>query len=257
MKAKFKDYFWMDLRRAFGNWKLPVGILGVCASLLYYDYQPSDAVAWVWGMIHTSVIIMAAFIFAIYPYATAFCEDMEYRYDMQLIFRGNSFFYIGSKLLTVFISSVFTMLSGFLLTALMIYLRFGLPTEEVLENILEGKGHYYQLLAQGKYMLYFLCAGLQVSCLAGSLAVIGLTCSLFVRNRMMVYILPVAFFYVEDIMAARFLGWEAGCLYSLNGMGVQSLAVTVRGQNWQLFYFEIFMMLLACGTILYRKTGRR
>lgn len=257
MKAGFKDYLWMDLRRAFKNLKILVGIFGVTMALLYNDYPPSDVVAWVGEMIHTSVIIMAAFMFAIFPYATAFCEDMEYQYGMQLVLRGNSFFYVCSKLIVVFISSGFTMFLGFLITSLIIYLRYGLPVRERLDDILGVNGFYGKFILQENYMIYFLCAGLQIACLAGTLAVIGLACSLFIKNRMLVYILPITFFYIEDIMAARFWGWEAGCLFSLNGMGVQSLAVTVRGQSWQMYYIEILMILICCGAIMCKKTERR
>ncbi|MBQ3515455.1 MAG: hypothetical protein IJA32_16940 [Lachnospiraceae bacterium] len=257
MKAKLKDYICIDLQRAFRNWKMPVGIFGVCVAFLYNSYEPSDVVSWISLMIIGTTLIMAAFIFSIYPYATAFCEDMEHRSNMQFILRGSSFSYACSKLLVVFFSSVFTMLSGFLLTVFIIYLRYGLPAKNAINNIVDAQGHYYQLLEQGNYMLYFLFAGLQIASLAGTLAVLGLVCSLFVRNRMLVYILPVAFFYVQDIMAARFLGVIKGSVFSLNGIGIQSLSLTVEGQSWQMFYLQIFAILLCSGAIMCWKMGRR
>lgn len=192
MKAKLKNYMYMDFRRAFGNWRIPVGILGVFVAFLYNGYEISDAVAWVSDMILGTTLIMVAFMFSIYPYATAFCEDMEYHSDIQFRLRGSSFSYACSKLIVVFFSSVFTMLSGFLLTIFVVYLKKGLPSQEIVKHFVECQGHYYQLVEQGHYMLYFLCAGLQIGCLAGVLAVLGLVCSLFIRNRMMVCILPVS-----------------------------------------------------------------
>ncbi|MBQ3512810.1 MAG: hypothetical protein IJA32_03270 [Lachnospiraceae bacterium] len=257
MKAKLKDYLYMDFRRAFGNWKIPVGVLGICVAFLYNGFVPADAVSWVNYMILGTTLIMVAFMFSIYPYATAFCEDMEYRSDMQFILRGSPFSYACSKLLMVFFSTVFTMLSGFLLTIFIIYLRYGLPTKNAITNIVDAHGHYYQLVEQENYILYFLCAGLQVGSLAGALAVIGLVCSLFIRNRMMVCILPVAFFYVQDIMAARFLGVIKGSVFSLNGIGIQSLGFTVEGQSWQLFYVQILVILVCSGVIMCWKMRRR
>lgn len=257
MKAKLKNYMYMDFRRAFGNWRIPVGILGVFVAFLYNGYEIPDAVSWVSDMILGTTLIMVAFMFSIYPYATAFCEDMEYHSDIQFRLRGSSFSYACSKLIVVFFSSVFTMLSGFLLTIFVVYLKKGLPSQEIVKHFVECQGHYYQLVEQGRYMLYFLCAGLQIGCLAGVLAVLGLVYSLFIRNRMMVCILPVAFFYVQDIMAARFLGVIKGSVFSLNGIGVQSLSATVEGQSWQMFYFQILVILLCSGVIVCRKMGRR
>lgn len=257
MKARLKDYMYMDFRRAFGNWKIPVGVLGVCVAFLYHGYEFLDAVSWVSNMIIGTTLIMLAFMFSIYPYATAFCEDMEHRGNMQFILRGSPFSYACSKLLVVFFSSVFTMLSGFLLTIFIVYLKNGLPSQEVVKNLVDAKGHYYQLVEQGNYGLYFLCAGLQVGSLAGTLAVLGLVCSLFVKNRMLVCIFPVAFFYVQDIMAARFLGVIKGSVFSLNGIGIQSLSFTVDGQSWQMFYLQIFVILLCSGAIVCWKMRRR
>lgn len=255
MQAKLKDYIWIDLQRVFGNSKLLVGVFGVCIVFLYNNYIPDAMIGWVSEITSISALSMVAFLFASYPYATAFCEDREFRYDMQMTLRGNSFSYACARLIVVFLISVFTMLMGFFLAAFFICLKYGLTSQSAIDNM--SSGHYYQLAVQGHDMLYILCAGLQIGSLAGALAVIGLTCSLFVRNRMLVYILPVALLYVEDILVQRLLGWEVGSIFSLRSMGIATLQFTVKGQSWQLYYFEIFMILLCCGAIVCWKTGRR
>lgn len=257
MQAKLKDYIWIDLQRAFGNRKIFLGVFGVCIVFLYNNYMPDSAIGWVSEITSISALSMAAFLFASYPYATAFCEDREYRYDMQMTLRGNSFSYACARLIVVFLSSLFTMLMGFFLATLFICLKYGLISQSAIDNISSGHGHYYQLAVQGDYALYILCAGLQIGSLAGTLAVIGLMCSLFVRNRMLVYIFPVALLYVEDILVQRLLGWEVGSIFSLRSMGIATLQFTVNGQSWWLYYFEIFMILLCCSAIVCWKTGRR
>ena len=47
--------------------------------------------------------------------------------------------------------------------------------------------------------------------------------SWIVKNHMLVYILPVAFLYFEDILPERMFGWEVGSLFSLNSMGTIAL----------------------------------
>ena len=257
MQAKLRDYIRIDLQRAFGNPKFLGGVLGVCIVLLYNNYIPAAMIGWISEMTSISALSIAAFLFASYPFATSFCEDKEFRYDMQVILRGNSMCYVCSRLFVVFLSSFFTMLAGFLFAAFFIYLKYGLTSQSAIDNISSGQGHYYQFAVQGNEILYTLCAGLQIGSLAGSLAVVGLICSLFIRNRMLVYILPSAMLYIEDILVQRFWGWKVGSVFSLRSMGIATLQFTVEGQSWQLYYFEIFMILLGCSAIACWKIGRR
>lgn len=257
MKTRWSRYVWMDIRRAFCIRKMPVSVVGICLAFSYSSYEPEDVVSWVSNLDIVAVLVMAVLLFAIYPYATAFCEDQEYRYDMQMILRGNSFSYASSKLVVVFLSSATTMLMGFFLTVFRLYLKYGLPDSETLEAIYICQGNYYKLLMQEQYILYFICAGLQLAGLAGTLAVVGLMGSLFIQNRMLVYILPIAFLYIEDIVVQRFFGWEQGSAFSLKSMAITTLNIRPSGQGWELYYIELLMILLCSGVIICWKIGRR
>ncbi len=226
MKAKLKNYMYMDFRRAFGNWRIPVGILGVFVAFLYNGYEISDAVSWVSDMILGTTLIMVAFMFSIYPYATAFCEDMEYHSDIQFRLRGSSFSYACSKLIVVFFSSVFTMLSGFLLTIFVVYLKKGLPSQEIVKHFVECQGHYYQLVEQGHYMLYFLCAGLQIGWLS----------SVIYAKYTPVQAMLLCFFMVGLITSLMGLLMFAISLYA-NRMLAVSIAAVLTGMNLSGFKF--------------------
>lgn len=256
MKTAGSGYIRVDLQRAFCTWRMPFAIIGICLFFLY-NSEKTDAVTWVSSIGSVAVLVMGALMLAIYPYGAAFCDDMEYRYDRQLMIRKGSFSYVCSKMLAVFVSSAAAMFAGFFIPVLILMYKYGAPNEDAVEMLVDCQGWYCQFVVQGQYIRYFICAGLQIASLAGTLAVIGLTCSLFVRNRMLVYILPIAIMYIEDIMVQRFWGWEKGSTFSLRSMGITTLEVPLKGQSWQLYYFEIFMVLLCAGAIAYWKTERR
>ena len=235
-----------------------IASMGVCISLLYNSDGTSDVLSWLHNISGNAILIMAALVFAIYPYAGTFCEDMEYCYDRQMVLRGSAVAYTLSKIITVFLSAVFAMFSGFLLATLFLIVRYGFPDAETVQGVMENCGSLYSpLLLDRHYILFAFCIDLHLSFLAGIMAVIGLMCSLFVKNRMLVYILPVSFLYIEDILIQRLLGWEQGSLFSLNCMGITTLGTSLETHTWQLYYFEIFMLLLFFGAVICLKYRRK
>ncbi|MDE6759852.1 MAG: hypothetical protein K2J90_04125 [Lachnospiraceae bacterium] len=244
-------YLNIDMSRAFGSWKIAVGSLGVCLTLLYNSSGAVSVLGWLSNIAGNAVLIMAALIFSVYPYAAAFCDDMEYCYDRQMVLRGSAASYSLSKMTAVFLSAAFTMFSGFVLAVLFLLVRYGLPDAEFVQQVLDNCVSLYKPLLVSRYFLLFaFCIGIHLAVLAGTLAVIGLMCSLFVKNRMLVYILPVAFLYIEDILVQRMMGWELGSLFSLNCMGVTVLGSSLKIHTWQLYYLEIFLLLLFIGAVI-------
>ena len=69
-------YLNIDIRRVFGTWKIAVGSLGVCLTLLYNSSGAVNVLGWLGNIAGNAVLIMAALIFSVYPYSAAFCEDM-------------------------------------------------------------------------------------------------------------------------------------------------------------------------------------
>ena len=255
---KFMRYLKIDMQRAFGTWKMGVASMGVCISLLYNSSGSLNVLQWINNVAGNAILIMAALVFAIYPYAGTFCEDMEYCYDRQMVLRGSTASYTLSKIIAVFLSAVFAMFSGFLLAVLFLVVRYGLPDAETVQVVMENcKSLYFPLLLDRHFILFAFCTDLHLSFLAGILAVLGLMCSLFVKNRMLVYILPVAFLYIEDILVQRMLGWERGSLFSLNCMGITALGTSLETHTWQLYYFEIFLLLLFLGAVICLRYRRK
>ncbi len=255
---KFAGYLKIDMQRAFGTWKMGIASIGICVSLIYRSDGLPNVLNWLSNISQNAVLILAALIFAIYPYAGTFCEDMEYCYGRQMVLQGSVAGYTLSKVITVFLSAVFAMFSGFVLAALFLMVQCGLPdagtVQEVMGNCLSL---YSPLLFGGHFVLFAFCIALHLSVLAGILAVLGLMCSLFVKNRMLVYILPVALLCIEDILVQRMLGWERGSLFSLNCMGITTLGSSLETHTWQLYYFEMFLLLLFLGAVICLRCRKR
>lgn len=250
MSTKKYNYLKIDLQRAFGTWRFVIGVIGVCFALLYNSFGSLSVIGWLCNISGNAVLIMAMFVFSGYPYAGVFCEDLEHHFDRQMIIRGDIFPYTCSKIAVVFMSAAVTALVGFLITVLVITLELGIPEEEVINSCLDNcYSLYRQLALERRFILFTLCTGAHLAALSGVLAVIGLLCSLFIKNRMLVYIMPVAFLYIEDILIQRLMGWERGSLFSLNCMGVTSLGMALETHSWQIYYFEITALLVGLGAI--------
>ena len=56
-------YLNIDMSRAFGSWKIAVGSLGVCLTLLYNSSGAVSVLGWLSNIAGNAVLIMAALIF--------------------------------------------------------------------------------------------------------------------------------------------------------------------------------------------------
>ena len=258
MKAKLIDYIKMDCRRAFFTWKWPVAVLGIVVALFCTrDTLVTDVILWITELPSDSYFIEIALVLASIPYATSFCEDMEYKYDMQLTLRGTGNAYWISKVITTFFSSGITMFIAFVLDAIFYWIKYGNPSEENLNYILNLSIPYRSVLEQKEYGIFICLIGIQLACLASAMGVIGLSLSLFVRNRMIVYALPVAILFVWDNVAVRFLGLEVGSKVGLYSMGVTSIAYPMEEHMRWLYYMEILIVLLCCSMMIWVRRKAR
>lgn len=258
MKAKLRNYILVDIKRAVFTWKWPGSALVVFLMLACNnDTLSTDAATRIVQIPMNGMFVMVALMATTIPYAASFCEDMEYKYDVQLVLRGSGFSYAVSKIMVTFLSGALTMLLGFELYVVFLLMRYGLPDETEIGELRMLKPAYYECLEQGRYGLYFLCTGIQLACLAGALAVVGLMCSLFIRNRMLAYVLPIASIYVVDIVLLRFLGLDMGSTLSLYCMGITALGQQLEGQYRYLFYLESFVTVLCASMVICLKRKRR
>lgn len=253
IKAEMINYIGMDLRRAFLNWKCPVVVVSIYLLLLYNDNLTLSMIDRIRWMVGSKTFIVVALMLAAAPYAASLCDETEYKYSMQAVLRGSERAYYISKVLVTFFSSAVVMLGAFLLDAVTYYWQYGLPGAREMEEHIRINPAYAACLASGNYIGYVILIGLQLAALAGSMAVIGLVCSVFVQNRMLVYAFPVAIVYVWDMMAIRFLGYNVGCAVTLYQMGVETINFQFATQSRLLYYIEVLVIVICGGMIICTK----
>ena len=186
-------YLRTDIRRLTKNYPIYLAVLGVAVSL-WFSLEDS---AFTEEMVNGNALdtykmavnlsgVMIAYAFCAFSYATAFCEDLEYKYARYSINRGNTWGYVVSRAVAVYGSSVGTMVLGSLLFVAAIRLR--LPwTSDIINQDIYLVGMYSPLVAGGRYWAYvFLCA-LQMGMLAGVLSLAASFLSTFVSNKMLIY----------------------------------------------------------------------
>lgn len=193
----------MDMYRALCSPKFFIGFLGLCLSLFlgFIDLNGGHDVLYIFYSLIHSITSIVLFIFCAFTYADSFCDDFENKHFMYSVARGNTNKYILSKVLVITLTSVLTMVLGVLL--LVIILRCFYPwyesTYSVYETLVRA-GKYPTLLANKKFILYYLVLAIQMGMYAAILSLIATYFSLFVSNKLLILTIPsVAFYFLSYI----------------------------------------------------------
>ena len=126
-----------------------------------------------------------------------------------------------------------------------------------LESITDQTFFYADRLLRGEYLTYIFLVGLQVAMLAGTLAVTALTISLFLRNQMLVYVFPVIFLQLEDVLVQRMFDMYTGPKLSYNIMTAGVIAFNSVHASWQWAYIQFLLLLIIDIAIIAWKMERR
>lgn len=140
--------------------------------------------------------IMLAYIFCAFPYATAFCEDLENQYLRYQLIRGNLKRYILSKVAVIFVSSVVTMVAGTVLFLLLCRTQGAWADWQINDYAIQLAGCYGRLVKGGHYMLYCILYSAQLGMLAGIFSVLAAFFSLFIPNKVTVLIIPIMVYQI-------------------------------------------------------------
>lgn len=228
-------YFRADGSRLVKNYPMYLAFVGVALSLLFslenYAFEEvlvNGSALDTYQFAANLSGVMIAYAFCAFPYAGAFCEDLERKYLRCSISRGNVRSYVLSKAAVVYLSSVVTMVAGTALFAF--YIRF--RVEWVSEQSLSvGFGMYASLQQEGHYMAYVLLCALQYGMLAGTLSLLAALVSVFISNRMLVLVVPILAYQI--VLQYSGLGWLG------NGM-------IFRPELWT-FDSDVLYFLIVCG----------
>lgn len=208
-KLNFLDYLRVDMRRAICSWKFLMGVAGVSMVMYIASLEgiASDtSVVYVVWLIVYGMLFMLSLVFSVFPFVCCFCEDFEQKYGYLQIERGNLRSYTCSKVLTIMLVSVCTMMLGMLLYVSFLHLQ--LPWFREDEAICQSAltvGGFRWILKKKWYFLYFACFGLQYGILAGILALLAAFVSLFVNNKLLTLSVPfIGFYFISYYSRALF-----------------------------------------------------
>lgn len=140
--------------------------------------------------------IMLAYVFCAFPYAAVFCEDMEKQYIRYAVIRGNYKSYVISKLIIIYLSSLIVMVLGTVLFLFLCRLQGPWADWSIDSFEIQLAGSYGWLVKSGHYFLYCTLSAVHLGILAGTLSVAAAFLSLYISNKMAVWLLPMLIYQI-------------------------------------------------------------
>ena len=192
-------YLYVDLLRICRSRRCFLGIGGVFFTLLFahVDNKGSlESVLFMSQYILDGIPFFMCMIFSILTYSDSLCEDVRSKYYRLEIVRGSTKKYCVSRILSIFFSAFFSMMLGYLLFVVFLKLQFPwkMPQDSVFDGLVRS-GAFRAVLQSEHYLFYYILVSIQLGILAGVLALFSACISLKIRNRMLIYTIPVVFFY--------------------------------------------------------------
>ena len=187
-------YIFSDLKRALCSWKFFISVVGVAATFFLFGGKPYEgySIIEMYQFNIYQIQTLLVYIFCILPYGDAICQDMEYRFCQLMIIRGKIYFYSISKAISVFLTSLLTMVLGTALYIMVIRTQY-YELAWVLEKYIQGA--FNSLISYGMHIQYVILCSIQIGFLTGILSLICATASLYIVNRLFIFSLPVISYY--------------------------------------------------------------
>lgn len=201
-----KTYFFSDLRRLFKHYELYASVFAI-ALVLFFSLEDM-------GFVNNSVMMtyfasthlsgcLLTYIFCAFPFAAVFCEDLENQYIRYAVIRKGERSYVISKVVLIYLSSVMVMALGTFLFLLLC--RTQVPWADLTVDGYEIQitGRLGFLAEEGHYVLYCLAQAVHFGMLAGMLSVVSAFVSLYVTNKMMVWLFPMLLQHVLSVLSGN------------------------------------------------------
>lgn len=251
----FGRLFLSNLRRLLKSYEIYLSILGAAAALVFSIEE--------FGLINGNVLdtyihstelsgVMVAYVFCAFPFATAFCEDLENKYIRYEVIRGNLKKYVCSKISLIYLSSVTVMCLGTLVFLLGCRTMGPWTNESSASMEILLLGNYSSFLQSGKYLMYCMLSALQLGLLAGFLSVLSAYFSLYISNRVTVLALPIVIYQIMIEMARN-----SSSMYNVFIFRVYSKPMAKDWQSFLLIFLISFLPSALLGILIYRKIRKR
>lgn len=200
--GEMSRYILTDAKRLLGSPRIYLAIAGVTASLLFSLEKSglADSVLGAYMRATNRAGFLLVFLFAALPFSTVFCEDIEHQYIYYSVVRGKMISYVMAKCIMIFISSLTVMIAGtvLFLAIYRIYAPWG-----VVDGTFYGvamAGNYSFLLTKQHYVSYCLICAFQFGLIAGVLSLASALASNYIRNQVLLMILPVLFYQLLHLL---------------------------------------------------------
>ena len=112
-KITLWNYLRVDLYRSIVSWRFLAGILGIAFTMYFASLEgiasDTNVTYMVWLIVY-GMPFMLSLVFASFPFSGCFCEDFENKYVYPQIERGNLNKYAISKIMTIMLVTVLTMM---------------------------------------------------------------------------------------------------------------------------------------------------
>ncbi|RDU23437.1 hypothetical protein [Anaerosacchariphilus polymeriproducens] len=207
------SYLRMDFNRSIFSCKFVIGIFGVVGVMffaIFDDIELNNNIVYVCTLVLQGVPVLVSYIFCAFTYASCFCEDSENNYFNLEVIRGKLSFYTCSKVIVIFLTAMITMILGLLIFITILHTFLPWITEEnSVSQTLLTTGGFHRILQNGDFYLYYFLSGIQQGILAGILALFGSYLSLFIRNKLLIWSVPVIGYYFFDILLIEIFGEQS------------------------------------------------
>lgn len=200
------QYLKMDFYRSLFSWQFLIGIFGVVCIMflaIFENNQLDTSVLYVYAMVVYGLPFMTVHIMCAFPYATSFCEDWENKYFHLEVVRGKLGYYICSKVVVIFLTSVLTLVIGSMIfvCVLHLFLPWIMQQDSIYMGYLETGG-LTQFLRSQNFILFFLLSSVQYGLLSGILALLASYVSLFISNKLLILAVPaIGYYFIENFMS--------------------------------------------------------
>lgn len=197
----------INFTRCVKSRKLLFGIAGVFCSLVFSmleNRNVHNSVTFMYVYIIQGIPFYLCLIFCAIPFADCFCEDIETHSYRNQIVRHSMRGYVVSKIITIVVTAVLTMMTGMMLFIVLLKIRFPwvMPEDSAYDVILQY-GIFRDLLAGKHYISFFALSSLPIGILSGCLSLLAAMLSLFIKNKLLVYAAPVMFYYLAVTVSHR------------------------------------------------------
>ena len=246
----------MDLKRCFCSKKLLLGVLG-CILIMFFGsmewMKTALSVFYVYDLLMSGMPFLIVLTFCALPYSGGFCDDLENKYIMQLLIRGNIRKYIASKIVTVVVSSISCYLLAASIYIGILHAKLTWLHSEEMQNFDDGN----LLVQQGHYLGYLILMSLQFSLVTAVLSLLASYISLYINNRLLTLTVPLMAYYAVMYYGLRLFRGIPWLNIVFVYIPTQYRVGKDDGQSflWAMFLAGIAILVLSIA--IYKKVERR